>query len=169
VTAVQVPAELVEFWATTATVQAEAPQPDRATLRQLAASIRALLPQPEPTCPNCGHRDGLHHSDREHDGYGIQGCDEDGCDCALTPAALPQVRALRAAERDAKPAESKPCTRYQVVVHDEVPGAVSRARGIFDSRDAAERQVNYFRQVFAARSTYRRTAEIVEVLPGGDR
>lgn len=78
------------------------------SLRRIANQLRALLPQPEPTCPNCGHRDGLHHSGREHDGYGIQGCDEDGCDCALTPAALPQVRALLAAERDAKPASRKP-------------------------------------------------------------
>jgi hypothetical protein len=75
----------------------------------LAIDLRALLPQPEPTCPNCGHLDADHLNwwnkadlacaDRNRDGV---------CRCLVTGNALPQVRALLAAERDATPARPEP-------------------------------------------------------------
>jgi hypothetical protein len=95
----------------------------------LAIDLRALLPQPEPepTCPNCGH------FDDEHNELGCGDIAEDAeCECAMTEASanscpvhgtldsrsacecpfpgrtLDELRALLAAERDATPTRPEP-------------------------------------------------------------
>lgn len=157
-TAVQVPAELVEFWATTATVQAEAPQPDRATLRQLAASIRALLPQPEPTCPVCGGR--------TKDHYVVPG---ELSDCWVPLERVAELRALLAAERDAKPAIRQPRVWN---VGDPEPSDVEQVldrdgdvwgrgdNGIWNTPET---------RGFPWEHVVRKWSPLTEVLPGGDR
>jgi len=73
--------------------------------RDLAAELRALLPHPLFTCPNCEHPDDQHFA---HGCGRIVGVTGDRCSCEITPAALPQVRALLAAERDSKGTPAKP-------------------------------------------------------------
>lgn len=78
----------------------------------LVAELRALLPQPAPTCPNCRHADDRHgvgSGCREVIGDPATAAPYPLCPCAITHAALPQVRALLAAERDSKgdPAEPR--------------------------------------------------------------
>jgi hypothetical protein len=78
---------------------------ERTTARLLVDELRALLPQPPSACPNCGHADG------EHTGYCQADSSETGvdrCGCLITREALPTVRALVAAERDATPARPEP-------------------------------------------------------------
>jgi hypothetical protein len=75
----------------------------------LAIDLRALLPQPEPTCPNCGHLDADHAREDGQIGCIFHAIVTDPrCDCMFTRNALPQVRALLAAERDATPARPEP-------------------------------------------------------------
>jgi hypothetical protein len=72
------------------------------TDRELVERLNGLLPQPEPTCPNCGHEDFVHTDvgcayvyDKRRASAAT------ACDCALSVTALPQVRALLYAEGDA--------------------------------------------------------------------
>jgi hypothetical protein len=78
----------------------------------LAIDLRALLPQPEPTCPVCGHPVGRVLSPPPT-GHYEDGCThtEVGagfCPCPLVFSQIDTVRALLAAERDAIPARPEP-------------------------------------------------------------
>lgn len=140
--AVEVPAELIERaadqieWGTrgahsTHHLEATDAPPALCSLgscpvgRGLVAELRALLPQPAPTCPNCGH------ADRDHGDEGTH-CWISGCDCPIPGAALPTVRALLAAERDSKPAPAKP--RVWTAGEPE-PEGVDRVRDSDDDDD----------------------------------
>lgn len=82
--------------------------------RENAATLRALLPQPLFTCPNCGHADEDHRALPAGERIGGVGCyfaanvGAAECDCPFTREGLPTVRALLAAERDSKPAPVQP-------------------------------------------------------------
>jgi hypothetical protein len=126
------------------------------------AALRALLPQPVATCPNCGHDDGEHWPD---------GClaAELACDCAINVSGLPQVRALLAAERDSKPAGREPRVWLDGDPEPEV-GTVVR------DRDRDE-WTNTGQGVWTSPETRdmpweriaRKYSPLTEVLPGGAR
>ena len=80
--------------------------------RTASAELRALLPQPEPTCPICGHPVGR-VLDPPPTGHYEDGCThtEVGagfCPCPLVFTQTEAVRALLAVERDTTPAVTGP-------------------------------------------------------------
>lgn len=114
--AVEVPAELIEQAAGALERAASTLHSDRCTKSHrddltfcpeahaeavLAYDLRALLPQPAPTCLNCGH---------VPVGHGDSGCLASACDCPFSHPAVMVALALLAAERDSKPAPAKPRT-----------------------------------------------------------
>jgi hypothetical protein len=114
VTAVQVPAELVE--------RAVKRLEDSASLRHsdycsghigegrgcplaaeedaVAAELRALLPQPAQTCPNCGHPDSHHGLSCGHVAAAPATTAEIACECPFPRRALDDLRRLIVVERD---------------------------------------------------------------------
>jgi hypothetical protein len=106
VTAVQVPAELVGPLTALAYSVDQAGRYLRAghsvydvtaMLAEIVTELRALLPQPVATCPNCGHQDADHAGDGCAHGADRGQLD---CDCPFSPPAVVAVRRLIAAERD---------------------------------------------------------------------
>jgi hypothetical protein len=104
VSAVEVPTELIERWVhnlTGALDYLDNGSLGAAEVRRLVgmvhADLRALLPQPVATCPNCGHQDADHAGDGCAHGADRGQLD---CDCPFSPPAVVAVRRLIAAERD---------------------------------------------------------------------
>lgn len=170
--AVQAPAELIERAADfLRTVQdmGELNWPgdtERTTARLLVAELRALLPQPEPTCPNCGHRDKDHENDA--------GCWVNGvsCECWITKYALPQVRALLAAERDAKPAVRQPRVWNVGAPQPEVGTVIEDRDGdLYQRHESGWYGLHEGVRCGSADAWTHRLmyAPLTEVLPGGDR
>jgi hypothetical protein len=126
--------------------------------RPLVEELRALLPQPSLTCPNCGHED------EEH---GPNLCNHGGanrwCECPFGREALSQVRALRAAQADATPATYEPAAAdrgdhlhlWQHTVCGQVRGFLPTVSPTADTCCMACGDPEGWRQLFT------------EVLPGG--
>jgi ribosomal protein L32 len=138
---------------------------ERTTARLLVDELRALLPQPAPTCPNCGHTDNDHRATPRGEVIGGVGCyfaqliGEPECDCEISRGALPQVRALLAAERDSKPAPVKPRV-WQKGDPEPESGVVVRDRDGDLWETGTERREWY---------DLLRWAPLTEVIPGGTR
>lgn len=101
--AVEIPAELVERTVTFVRVVQDMGElnwpgeTERVTARLLVDELRALLPKPAPTCPNCGH------DDDEHLGQQCRSRDEDDalCGCPFPRRVLDDLRRVIAAELEA--------------------------------------------------------------------
>lgn len=111
---------------------------------KVETSLRALLPQPEPTCPNCGHGDADHLNWWNKDDLACtQRNGNQICRCEITRAGLPQVRALIAAERDSAPATRPVLTLPRVwQAGDPEPEGVTEVR---DADDEAQYLRNWRR------------------------
>lgn len=130
----------------------------RSYAAELSSKLRALLPQPAPTCPNCGH---------VPVGHGDGGCLASACECPFSNASVVVALSLLAAERDSKPAQRQPRVWN---AGDPDPGDVEQIR----DRDGdvwTRAEAGWWTSPETREMTWehiaRKWSPLTEVLPGG--